>query len=111
MQSNETLWQIGKDNPEMCEKIRSALRHVHDPENGMDIIQLGMVRDIRIIDDKITVEMILTTPYCPYGPAILESARKTVEDTTGLKTTIEYGQEIWDQSMMEEGSGFDWGLY
>lgn len=110
-QEKNTLWQAETHNPEICEKIRTALRDVRDPEIGMDIIQLGLVRNVHIEKNKVSIEMILTTPYCPYEPAIMESARKTVENALGMSVKIEYGKEVWDQSMMEEGSGLEWGLY
>lgn len=105
------IWDAEKSNPDLTEKIKSRLREVKDPEIGMDIVQLGLVRNIEIKDDAVQMVMILTTPYCPYGPMMMESARKKVEEETGKKTEIRYGTEVWDRTMMEEESGFDWGLF
>jgi metal-sulfur cluster biosynthetic enzyme len=55
--------------------------------------------------------MILTTPYCPYGPSLMESARKKVEKVLDIPTDITYGKESWDPTMMEDGLNDDWGLY
>ena len=55
--------------------------------------------------------MILTTPFCPYGPALLEMTRSKVEEAAGLPARIELGMDIWDPSLMEEGAGAAWGLY
>jgi metal-sulfur cluster biosynthetic enzyme len=55
--------------------------------------------------------MILTTPFCPYGPALLEMTRQKAENTLNHPTTIEFGMEMWDPTMMEEGAGADWGLF
>ena len=55
--------------------------------------------------------MIMTTPFCPYAPALLEMARKKGEEAVQRSTTIEVGMEMWDPSMMEEGTGADWGLF
>jgi metal-sulfur cluster biosynthetic enzyme len=57
------------------------------------------------------VVMILTTPFCPYGPALLEQAREMAEATLQVPTTVEMGREMWDPGMMEEGAGGDWGLF
>ena len=57
------------------------------------------------------VVMILTTPFCPYGPQLMEQTRRCVQDATGLPTTIELGLQMWEPSMMEEGAGQDWGLF
>jgi len=108
---NLLTWDAEKDHPEMCIKIKEALRAVRDPEIGMEIIQLGLIRNVTLRDDKLDLVMILTTPYCPYAPMMMESARKKAEEATGLPAEITYGTEVWDRTMMEEDSGFDWGLF
>jgi metal-sulfur cluster biosynthetic enzyme len=91
--------------------VREALRSVVDPEIGMDVIALGLVRDLTLAPEKNHVKMMLTTPFCPYGPQMLEQVRRTVQEFTGVLTTIEFSSEPWDPSMMEEGAGQDWGLF
>jgi metal-sulfur cluster biosynthetic enzyme len=108
---NQVIWQIENTHPDMVEPVRTALREVVDPEIGLEIIQLGLVRDISIGADSAEVRMILTTPFCPYGPAMLEMTRQKAESVLGVPTTIKMGMDVWDFSYMEEGAGADWGLY
>jgi metal-sulfur cluster biosynthetic enzyme len=82
-----------------------------DPEIGLNVVELGLIRDLVLSDEKAHVVMIMTTPFCPYGPALLEMARQKVEGGLKQPTTIEIGMEMWDPSMMEEGAGADWGLF
>src|SRR5258706_4638232 len=89
------------------EAVYEALRQVVDPEIGMDIIPLGLIRELDLQPDKSHVVMMLTTPFCPYGPQIMEQARRTVQEATGLPTTIEMSMEMWDPSMMEDGAAED----
>jgi metal-sulfur cluster biosynthetic enzyme len=91
--------------------LYQALRSVIDPEIGMNIIELGLVRDVEIEDERSHVTMIMTTPFCPYAPQLLEQTRRTAQDYLGTPTTIEMGMEMWDPSMMEEGAASDWGLF
>jgi len=93
------------------DEVREALREVVDPEIGMDVVMLGLIREIDLKPESSHVNMILTTPFCPYGPQLMEQVRRTVQTTTGAPTTIEMGLEMWDPSMMEEGAGDDWGLF
>lgn len=95
----------------MEDKVRDALRTVVDPEIGMDVIQLGLIRKIDASEARLHVIMILTTPFCPYAPQLMEQVRRTAQTVSGLTTTIEMGLEIWDPSMMEEGAADDWGLF
>jgi metal-sulfur cluster biosynthetic enzyme len=110
-EQNLPVWDAEKDNPELCEKVKEALRKVRDPEIGMDLIQLGLIRNVTLQDDHVKIEMILTTPYCPYAPMLMESARRRTEEATGMVSEVAYGKEVWDQSMMEDSTSFDWGLF
>ncbi|HJL69880.1 MAG: iron-sulfur cluster assembly protein [Anaerolineales bacterium] len=98
------------ENPE-ANAIRDALREVMDPELGMSVVELGLIRDIEINAESATVFMILTTPFCPYGPALLESVRTTAEKAASVPTEVEMGTEMWTPEMMEDGAGGDWGLF
>lgn len=109
--SNRPVWESEKDYPELSEKLREELRSITDPELGLNIIQLGLVRNVVIGPDSATIHMILTTPFCPYGPAMLESTRQKAESVLQRPTQIQLSMEMWDFSMMEEGLGTEWGLY
>ncbi|MFZ4814040.1 MAG: metal-sulfur cluster assembly factor [Phototrophicaceae bacterium] len=91
--------------------LMQMLRNVVDPEIGMNIIELGLVRGLEIEETKAHVKMIMTTPFCPYAPQLLEQTRRTAQDYLQRPTTIEMGLEMWDPSMMEDGAADDWGLF
>jgi metal-sulfur cluster biosynthetic enzyme len=94
------------------EELMEALRQVVDPEIGLNIVELGLIRNLEVSETgDAHINMILTTPFCPYGPALIEQVRETDKNTTGGKATVELGTELWDPSMMEEGAGGDWGLF
>jgi metal-sulfur cluster biosynthetic enzyme len=88
-----------------------ALRTVMDPEIGLNVVELGLIQEVAIQPDKAHVKMILTTPFCPYGPALLEQIRSKASEAAGVPAEIELGTELWEPSMMEEGAGGDWGLF
>lgn len=108
---NNPIWDIENTHPESVPTLEEGLNQIMDPELGLSIIQLGLVRNIEIKGDHALLTMILTTPFCPYGPSIMESARKKVEKVLKQPTKINYGRETWDPTMMEEGLADDWGLY
>lgn len=91
--------------------LREALRVVVDPEIGMNVVELGLIRDIQIEAERGHLTMIMTTPFCPYAPQLLEQTRRTAQEYLKLPTTIEMGLEMWDPSMMEDGAADDWGLF
>ncbi len=91
--------------------VREGLRQVVDPEIGLDVVTLGLIRELELQPDRSHVVMILTTPFCPYGPQLMEQTRRCVQDMTGKPTTIELGLEMWDPTMMDENAAQDWGLF
>lgn len=108
---NEIQWTIHQTNPDMVKPAREKLGEVVDPEIGMNIIQLGLVRDISIDNNIARLKMILTTPFCPYGPAMIEMTKAKAVEGLNMPVTIEMGMEMWDFSMMEDPSALDWGMY
>ncbi len=109
--TNQIRWTIHDTNPELVEPVREKLGEVVDPEIGMNIIQLGLVRDVSLENEIAHLKMILTTPFCPYGPALIEMTRQKATEALNKPVTIEMMPDVWDFSMMEDPSALDWGLY
>jgi metal-sulfur cluster biosynthetic enzyme len=107
----QVVWVVESTHPELIEPLKEALRDVVDPEIGLNVIELGLIRDVEITGEKAHLVMILTTPFCPYGPALLEMTRQKAESALELPTTVEIGMEMWDPTMMEEGAGAEWGFF
>jgi len=108
---NQIKWSIHETHPEIVEQVRASLSEVVDPEIGMNIIQLGLVRNIEIENGAAHVKMILTTPFCPYGPAMIEMTKAKAIEGLNMPVTIEMSMDMWDFSMMEDPSALDWGMY
>lgn len=105
------IWEADSTHPDLAASVRDALREVVDPEIGLNVVELGLVREASISDSKLEITMIMTTPFCPYAPALLESTRSKAAEASDLETKIEMGMESWDPSMMEDGAGAAWGLF
>ncbi len=108
---NTVKWTIHDTHPEIVETVRASLSEVVDPEIGMTIIQLGLIRNVEIDGEIARLKMILTTPFCPYGPAMVDMTRQKAQEGLKMPVTVEMGMDVWDFSMMEDPSALDWGLY
>jgi len=108
---NEIKWTIHDTHPDRVQRVREKLAEVVDPEIGMNIIQLGLIRDIVIENEMARMKMILTTPFCPYGPDMIEMTKAKAVEGLDMPVTIEMGMDAWDFSMMEDPSALDWGMY
>jgi metal-sulfur cluster biosynthetic enzyme len=109
--TNRPVWDSEAQFPELSEKLREGFREIVDPEIGLNIIQLGLIRNVKIEGESATIRVILTTPFCPYGPSMLETIRQKGEEILGRQSFIDLDVGVWDFSMMEEGAVPDWGLY
>lgn len=63
------------------EKILDLLKYVIDPELMVNIIDLGLVYDVRIDESakKIEIDMTLSTPGCPVGDVIIDDVEQIVK--------------------------------
>jgi len=107
----EIQWTIHQTNPELVQTVRAKLSEVVDPEIGMTIIQLGLIRNVEIENGIGRVKMLLTTPFCPYGPALIEMTKAKAVEALNMPVNIEMSMDMWDFSMMEDPSALDWGMY
>ena len=91
--------------------LRDALRSVMDPELGMSVVELGLIRKLNIQPELTELTVIMTTPFCPYGPALIEQMRRAAEKHVKTPVKLILGMEMWEPSMMEGGPPAEWGLY
>ncbi|MBN2554391.1 MAG: DUF59 domain-containing protein [Anaerolineales bacterium] len=103
-------WQLEDTHPDIAAKLRQGWQDVKDPELGLSIIELGMIREVVLKEDELQIKMILTTPFCPYAPALFDMTTKKAEHVTGKMAFVNLGLEPWDPSMMEDGLAAEWGL-
>jgi ATP-binding protein involved in chromosome partitioning len=73
--------------PLSTDQIVDALRPVEDPELRRSIVDLGMVRDVRLSDDgDVTVQVALTVPGCPLRSEIEQRVTRAVQPLSGVRT-------------------------
>ena len=84
-----------KATDERREKLMTDLRRVMDPELGMNVVELGLIRDVVLGDVDTKITMILTTPFCPYAPAMINQVKMVAEESLGAPATVEMGMEMW----------------
>jgi len=82
--------------------IRQGLRDVIDFEIGLDVVSLGMIRDISVNDDKIKITMILTSPMCPMASFMLNQVNERAAELSSKSVEVVMGTEMWKPDMMEQ---------
>jgi metal-sulfur cluster biosynthetic enzyme len=84
------------------EDVREALRGVLDPELHLDVVALGLIRTIDLESHPLLVKMLLTTPFCPYGPWLVQQVKEMTEKASGREAKVEVVPEQWNPEMMED---------
>jgi metal-sulfur cluster biosynthetic enzyme len=86
------------------EQVYEALRECYDPEIPVNIVDLGLVYDVKIIDDWVGVKMTLTTPGCGLSGQISQMVRERMLRLPGVhEADVRLVWEPrWNPSMMSE---------
>src|SRR6266850_1401861 len=70
---------------EKQEAILNALQAVLDPEIGLSVIDLDLIREVVFTPEEAEVRMVLTTPFCPYGPMLINQIQSVSEQAAEMK--------------------------
>jgi metal-sulfur cluster biosynthetic enzyme len=68
------------------DQVKLALRRVKDPELNLNILDLGLIYEIRVSGADVAVDMSLTSPGCPSGPEIMTEAEGQLKAIPGVGT-------------------------
>ena len=76
--------------------ILDALRAVVDPEIGMNVVELALIKQILLGPDSTEIKMILTTPFCPYAGSMIAQVKEQVESVVEHEVKVTLLAERWD---------------
>ena len=82
--------------------IRSALETVMDPEIGLSVIDLGLIRTVNVGPVRTFIQMLLTTPFCPYAPQMLADVKAAAMSVVEQETEVEILPDAWNPQMMPD---------
>ena len=94
--------------------VRETIRNeVYDPELGLNVIDLGLVYDITVADNKADITMTLTSPGCPIGPELITNVRRSLsvyDDIDEVDVHLVFSPP-WHPSMMSEEAKDELGYF
>ena len=76
--------------------VLDALRNVVDPENGMTVVELALIKQILLGETESEVKMILTTPFCPYAGSMIAQVKEQAESALDHPVKVTLLAERWD---------------
>ncbi|HXG26763.1 MAG TPA: iron-sulfur cluster assembly protein [Candidatus Binatia bacterium] len=76
--------------------ILDALRAVVDPEIGMNVVELALIKQILLGQNETEIKMILTTPFCPYAGSMIQQVQEQAESVVEHPVKVTLLAERWD---------------
>jgi metal-sulfur cluster biosynthetic enzyme len=97
------------------DEVMNALKAVYDPEIGINIVDLGLVYGVDVEEQKVNIDMTLTSPACPLGPVIRTQAQAILtsqfEDVEDVSINLVWNPP-WDpRTMASEDAKLELGLW
>jgi metal-sulfur cluster biosynthetic enzyme len=99
--------------PEQEAQIYEKLKGIYDPEVGINIVDMGLIYSLDIVDNKVAITMTLTSPGCPAGPQILsqiDSQVKTVAGIDDVDINVVWSPP-WSPDMLSEEARDQLGIF
>ena len=94
------------------DEVMEILRTVEDPELGMDIVDLGLLYEVEVVDSTAKVTYSLTSMGCPAGPLIaqdIDSAIRQVEGIEDVELELTFDPP-WTPDKMSDDAKFILGF-
>lgn len=93
-------------------RIKDALRVVIDPELGQNIVDLGFIYDISVVDDVTRITMTATTPGCPAAHFLKEGVAKSAARVPGVRSVevVMTFEPPWTPSLIEPSARAELGF-
>lgn len=92
----------------VCEnEIRDALREVIDPEVGIDIVDLGLIKEIRVKGTSVEIDMVLTCKACPLSDHLSDQVKRKALGVCGIELVIVNVLDEpwnWDRFVKQRGN-------
>ena len=88
------------------EMVYEALKDCYDPEIPVNVVDLGLVYDVKVEDGKVGIKMTLTAQGCGMGPMIAEDVAgrvRAIDGVTDADIEMVWDPQ-WNPSMMSEAA-------
>ena len=94
------------------DKVITEIKKIYDPEIPVNIYELGLIYDISVKNNDVSVKMTLTTPNCPVAESLPKEVKDSIISINGVgKVDLDLVWDPpWDKSMMSEAAKLELNL-
>ena len=97
---------------EVKNKIIDEIKKIYDPELPVNIYELGLIYDIKVIGKKAEIKMTLTTPNCPVAESLPKEVKESVmqvEEIDDVDLELVWDPP-WTKDMMSDAAKLELNL-
>jgi FeS assembly SUF system protein len=95
------------------EKVIEVLHQIYDPEIPVDIYELGLIYEVKVLPiNNVQIVMTLTAPSCPAAqelPIEVDQKVRAIEAVNDVHVSVVWNPP-WDKSMMSEAAQLTLGF-
>jgi probable FeS assembly SUF system protein SufT len=113
LEAEEIIFEDKGDGLVHEAQIRQALRTIFDPEIPVNLLDLGLIYGIDIIDKDVIIRMTLTAPTCGMGPVLISDVEyriAKVPNVNSVKVDLIFDPP-WHKDMMTDEAQLETGLF
>ena len=94
------------------DQVIAEIKKIYDPEIPVNIYELGLIYDVSIKDNDVSVKMTLTSPNCPVAESLPKEVKDSIIAIKGVgKVDLDLVWDPpWDKSMMSEAAKLELNL-
>ncbi len=96
------------------DQVMEFLREVNDPELGINLVDLGLIREVELEDKTVRVTYTLTTPACPMNEYIdaelIETLKEHMPEIEKVEPKLVW-EPLWNPTMMSEDAKLELGFF
>jgi metal-sulfur cluster biosynthetic enzyme len=68
------------------DEVVEVLRGVLDPHTGVSVYDMGLISEIVVSDDTVSLTFMPTSPFCPVGVELAKAIRDHILSIGGMKS-------------------------
>ncbi len=94
------------------DQVWEALRECYDPEIPVNMVDLGLIYDCKVIENEVQIKMTLTAPGCGMGPSMIADLERKVGQVPNVnKVSVELVFDPpWNNDMLTDEAKLELGM-
>jgi FeS assembly SUF system protein len=97
---------------DLREQVITEISKIYDPEIPVNIYELGLIYEVKVVENTVKIVMTLTSPNCPVAESLPHEVKDIAMQVEGIENVdLDLVFEpIWNQDMMSEAAKLELNL-